>query len=90
MCVVCRTRRPQAELVRVARLPERGVVVGEKGGRGSGRGAYVCHRRACWSASGLPRRLGHALRATLDEADRLSLSAFGRQVNYEKEHIDGG
>ncbi len=61
-CVACRARRPQAELVRVARRPDGSVHV-DAGGRGPGRGAYVCPEGACVAraiaSGGLRRALRH-------------------------------
>ncbi len=49
MCVGCRTRAPKRRLLQVIRRPD-GVVVPVAGPRrrASGRGAYVCPRRACF------------------------------------------
>ena len=49
-CVGCRSRRPQADLIRVTVAPDGGIVVeGRGGGRAMGRGAYVCSNPPCVS-----------------------------------------
>ncbi|MGI8775513.1 MAG: YlxR family protein [Actinomycetota bacterium] len=56
-CAGCRRRRPQAEMLRIARLPD-GTI--EAGGRGAGRGAYLCPGIRCIDAGlkgGLKRTL---------------------------------
>jgi predicted RNA-binding protein YlxR (DUF448 family) len=45
-CVACRTRRPQAELVRIVRGPDGEPVVDLAGGA-PGRGAYLCDSDPC-------------------------------------------
>ena len=46
-CVGCRTTRPQAELIRVVAGPQGAIVVRDRRGHVSGRGAYVCGNRSC-------------------------------------------
>jgi hypothetical protein len=59
-CVGCRTRRPQATLVRV--VLRQGTVV--PAGRGApGRGAYVCADEKCLAAAQKRRAFGRAFRA---------------------------
>ena len=66
-CLGCRRTRPQAELVRLVRLTNGTVVVGDAP-RATGRGAYVCPDDECLER-GLSRgRLGHAFRKP-SEAD---------------------
>ena len=63
-CVACRRRRPQAELLRLARTPE--GIVPDPRRRLPGRGAYVCpDRPECREAKRL-RRFARA------EADALA------------------
>jgi predicted RNA-binding protein YlxR (DUF448 family) len=49
MCCVCRTRKPPAELVRVAKIQRGNVTdfVLDTTHRGGGRGAYVCKNSEC-------------------------------------------
>lgn len=68
-CVVCRTKRPKGELLRVARSPD-GTVVLDAAGRAPGRGAYVCRDRGHLQEA--PARIATALRLSRrDELARL-------------------
>ena len=57
-CAACRTRRPQSELLRVARSPEGAVVFGGR----AGRGAYVCPDPMCVETAWRSGRLRRTLR----------------------------
>lgn len=59
-CVGCRTRRPQAELVRV--VLRQGVVVPAVPGA-PGRGAYVCPDHECLAAAQKKRAFTRAFRS---------------------------
>ena len=76
-CVACRLSGPKRDFVRIVRSVEGRVGVDETGKR-SGRGAYLCRRRACWdTALGAKRDiLGHALKTELGTSDREALSKF--------------
>jgi predicted RNA-binding protein YlxR (DUF448 family) len=65
--VGCRTARPQAELVRIARRPDGALVVGRTL---PGRGAYLCAATfdACLDLADRRRALGRALRAEVGAA----------------------
>ena len=59
-CVVCRDQAPKFDLVRVARLPDGGVVISRDA---DGRGAYIHRRRECLeAAASRPKHLGRSLR----------------------------
>jgi predicted RNA-binding protein YlxR (DUF448 family) len=45
-CVVCKTMKPKAELVRVVKTPE-GEIKLDETGKANGRGAYVCKTGDC-------------------------------------------
>ncbi len=47
MCVVCRTRRPASELIRVAVDKEEQTVVPDIHKKIGGRGAYICRDPEC-------------------------------------------
>ncbi len=80
LCINCRQARPKRELVRIVRTPEGGVQVDETGKR-SGRGAYVCRNRACWSqALGPGGPLGRALRCEIPTAVREALMAYSMDL----------
>ncbi len=67
-CVSCRTTSDKRELIRVARSKEGDVHV-DTGGKGPGRGAYVCPSRGCFDEAIEHDRLGRALRVRLTEED---------------------
>jgi predicted RNA-binding protein YlxR (DUF448 family) len=73
MCVVCRTRRPKAGLVRVYRGLDGRLEI-DRTGKGPGRGAYICRTPTCWAAKGLAGRLGAALGVSLTDADRMRMA----------------
>ena len=58
-CVGCRTKRPQHELIRIARDSDGAVSIGVQG---AGRGAYVCRSRSCIEKACANDRLRRALR----------------------------
>ena len=78
--MACRTRRAQADLVRVARRPD-GTVLLDPARRLDGRGAYLCPDAACWDLAlrrgALQRALQKPLPAeitdTLEHADVAAL-----------------
>jgi uncharacterized protein len=80
--VACRARRAQADLVRVARLPD-GSLRLDPSGRLDGRGAYLCPDPACRDLALRRGALQRALRAplpadlatTLEHADVAALRA---------------
>ena len=47
MCIVCRTRRPQRELIRIARMPGGNLRADTGRCRAPGRGAYLCADVRC-------------------------------------------
>jgi len=88
-CVACRLTDAKRGLIRLVRTPEGRVEVDPTGKR-HGRGAYLCHRLACWEQALKRHALGRALRV-----DRLStdnqiellmyirgLSVAGEEVPY--------
>jgi predicted RNA-binding protein YlxR (DUF448 family) len=69
--VVCRTRRPKEELVRVVRSPG-GAIRLDPAGRADGRGAYLCRLSSCLGAADAGS-LARALRVTLEPTDLATL-----------------
>ncbi len=61
-CVACRMVRPKSEMIRVARRADGSVYV-DAGGKGDGRGAYVCDNPECVAAARKRGALGRQLRA---------------------------
>lgn len=69
-CVVCRRRRPQAELVRIGRGADGRPRVGRSV---PGRGAYVCPEAACLGGLFEKGRLARALRTALPPEVKLAI-----------------
>jgi predicted RNA-binding protein YlxR (DUF448 family) len=74
-CIACRQSRPKRELIRVVRTPD-GHVVLDPTGKKSGRGAYLCARRACWEPALRKGKLEHEFELTLSPEDRAELEAY--------------
>jgi predicted RNA-binding protein YlxR (DUF448 family) len=81
-CVACRTAKPKRELIRLVRIPERGVEV-DASGKKAGRGAYLCRSEECWEVGLKGGRLEHALRFALTPDNRERLIGYGK-VFYEE------
>jgi len=77
-CVGCRGVLPKRQLVRLVRTAQGSVQV-DLSGKAQGRGAYLHDRRECWKTALASGALDHALKATLTEADRARLRAYGEQ-----------
>jgi predicted RNA-binding protein YlxR (DUF448 family) len=73
-CIACREAKPKRELVRLVRTPE-GVLVIDETGRRNGRGAYLCHQRACWESALKTGQVAKALKMEMGEAERALLRA---------------
>ncbi len=82
-CVVCRTKRPKRELVRIVRTTD-GQVVVDATGKLNGRGAYLCSEPACWVGGVTRGKLSQALKTELRGSTRERLITFapGRE-NYQ-------
>lgn len=74
-CVACRQVRPKRELLRIVRTPQ-GRVELDGTGKKSGRGAYLCARRACWELALKKKRLEHELAIAIGPEDLASLEAY--------------
>lgn len=72
-CVGCREVLPKRNLIRITRSAE-GVAI-DPSGKASGRGAYLHDLRACW-VKGLKGSLAAALRTTISEVDKLTLTTY--------------
>lgn len=66
MCVACREHDAKRGLFRIVRTPE-GTVELDPSGRRNGRGAYLCHRSACWERALSRGTLARSLNTTLTE-----------------------
>ncbi|MBM3944817.1 MAG: YlxR family protein [SAR202 cluster bacterium] len=73
-CVVCGSKAPKQELLRVV-ANAAGSVTLDLSGKAQGRGAYVCRRPDCEKDNLRSQRLGHALRCKISESDWKQLLA---------------
>ena len=70
-CIVCREKKDKRDLTRLV-LTGTGLQI-DVSGKMNGRGAYVCHRPACWERAASQSILAKALRAEISENDRIYL-----------------
>ncbi len=78
-CIACRAKLPKRELVRVVRSAEGKIQVDETG-KQAGRGAYLCHCRACWETALKRGNLSRALRAPLSQEDKAALQEYATSL----------
>ncbi|MGH2486305.1 MAG: RNase P modulator RnpM [Ktedonobacterales bacterium] len=74
-CIACRQARPKRELIRVVRTPA-GRIELDPTGKKSGRGAYLCARRSCWTPAFEKGKLEREFEMTLSPEDRAALEAY--------------
>jgi predicted RNA-binding protein YlxR (DUF448 family) len=60
-CISCNSRSDKKDLVRLI-LDVDGLVIRDAGGKGAGRGAYVCANESCLNALRASKRLKRAFR----------------------------
>ena len=82
-CVICGSRSPKGQLLRIVAGPGEGVAV-DTTGKSSGRGTYVCKDGNC-AQNGLKRgRIEHVLRAKLKDEEWaeliLAVEALGNKA----------
>ena len=65
-CLGCNEHKPKAEMIRVLRTPDGEIVLDLKG-KQSGRGAYVCPRRACFAKARKSKRIENILECKIPE-----------------------
>lgn len=82
-CIACRQVQGKRQLVRIVRTPEGAVQVDETGKR-SGRGAYLCHRVACWEKALRGKQLEHALKTTIAPDDLARLEQYAATLAEEE------
>ena len=74
-CVACHQVKPKRELLRIVRMPA-GQVEIDPTGKKSGRGAYLCANRSCWTVVLKKKRLEQEFETTISEQDRLALENY--------------
>src|SRR6476660_7390358 len=78
-CVACRTVESKRGMVRIVRTPN-GTVEIDPTGKRSGRGAYLCRTRQCWTAALQKKSLEHALKTAISLEDKAALEAFSETL----------
>lgn len=78
-CVVCGSKNPKRDLVRLVRDAQ-GEVEIDLRGKMPGRGAYLCRTQRCWQTALKSKHLEHALRAELTVQNREELSRFSKSL----------
>ena len=73
-CVICGSKAPKKELVRIVAAPG-GAVRLDPTGKESGRGTYVCARMACTQADLKRGRLEQVLRRGVSDGDWSELAS---------------
>src|SRR5512138_1210758 len=86
-CVGCWEVLSKRKMVRIVRTAD-GVQI-DPTGKLPGRGAYLHDRRECWER-GLKGALGHALKASLTQAERARLEEFMDALPVEAEAVGAG
>ena len=83
-CVGCREVLPKRKMIRLVKTSD-GVQI-DPTGKLAGRGAYLHDRRDCWER-GLKGALGHALKTSLTQDDRVRLEEFMNTLPMEAESV---
>ena len=65
-CLGCNEHRPKKEMIRVVRSPE-GEISIDLVGKKSGRGAYICPKRACFTKARRSKRIESILECSISE-----------------------
>ena len=63
-CVGCRTAKAKKDLIRIVRIPD-GSVLFDPSGKISGRGAYICSSKACFTKAVQAKQLQRALNTNI-------------------------
>jgi predicted RNA-binding protein YlxR (DUF448 family) len=78
-CVICATKMPKGNLVRVVLTPQ-GECTVDSTGKLAGRGAYLCHQDTCWAKAVKGGRLAQALHGEVSNSDKERLAEFGAEL----------
>lgn len=74
-CISCRETKPKRELLRVVHTSDGHVSI-DATGKKSGRGAYLCAKRACWENAIKRHRLEQEFEVPISDEDRAELDAY--------------
>jgi uncharacterized protein len=77
-CLVCRQKTDKRLLTRLIRTPD-GAVIVDSTGKQNGRGAYLCHRQACWDRAIHSSLLNQALKTQITTEEKELLAAHRPQ-----------
>jgi uncharacterized protein len=83
-CIACRKTDVKRELVRLVRVPDKGVEV-DRTGKKSGRGAYLCQDIKCWEIALKTGRLEQALKTSLQAEEKETLAVFAKGFDSNKQ-----
>ncbi len=78
-CVICGTKTPKRELIRVVFSPDVGVEI-DTTGKKPGRGAYICKSKGCWEQALKRKRIEYALKAKVAEDGWSGLKKFADSI----------
>jgi predicted RNA-binding protein YlxR (DUF448 family) len=76
-CISCRKTGIKRDLVRLVRLPDKGVEV-DLSMKKAGRGAYLCPDSKCWENALKSGRLEQALKTSLKTEDKEALVVYAK------------
>jgi predicted RNA-binding protein YlxR (DUF448 family) len=76
-CISCRKTGVKRELVRLVRVPDKGVEV-DLTRKKSGRGAYLCPDPKCWEIALKTGRLEQALKTSLKTEEKELLAVYAK------------
>ena len=66
MCMVCRTRKPKGELIRIVKNKESQIFI-DRTGKANGRGAYICDNVECLEKAIKTKRLERTFETKISE-----------------------
>ncbi len=81
-CIACRTSSAKRQLVRVVRTVDGSVELDETSKR-PGRGAYLCHSKACWDQALQKNLLDRALKTSMTAEDKARLADYAGSLKDE-------
>ena len=83
-CLGCNARRPKKELIRVVRCPD-GAIVLDTVGKTSGRGAYICPEKSCFSKARKSKRIENVLECKIPDEIYDAMEARIEELGEQKD-----